>query len=60
MIQPRNEIRIKEMVELSVKTRILALRLLEKQKANPQLAKQLGIEIKIIENFKRSEQNGNV
>lgn len=48
------------MVELSVKTRILALRLFEKQKANPQLAKRLGIEIKIIQNLKRSEQNGNV
>ena len=48
------------MVELSVKTRILALRLLEKQKANPQVAKQLGVEIKIRENLKRNEQNGNV
>ena len=35
----------KEVVNLSVRERILALRLLEKQKEKPELAKQLGIDI---------------
>lgn len=34
---------------MSVRERILALRLLEKQKKKPELAKQLGIDIKIVE-----------
>lgn len=45
---------------MSVKERILALRLLEKQKKHPEHAKELGIEVKIKENIKRSEQNGYV
>lgn len=35
---------------MTAKERVLALRLLEKQKKNPILAKKLGIEIQIIEN----------
>lgn len=38
-----------EVVILSVRERILALRLLEKQKKNPEIAKQIGIEIKMTE-----------
>ncbi len=34
---------------MRVRERVLALRLLEKQKKNPKLAKQLGIDIKMIE-----------
>lgn len=34
---------------MSVRERILALRLLDKQKEKPELAKQLGIDIKIVE-----------
>ena len=34
---------------MSVRERILALRLLEKQKKNPEIAKQIGIEIKMTE-----------
>lgn len=51
---------------MTVRERVLALRLLEKQNKNPELAKQLGIEIKIEERQKkniqigRSEENGNV
>lgn len=41
-----------EVVILSVRERILALRLLEKQKKNPEIAKQLGIEIKMTEKTK--------
>ena len=37
---------------MSVKERILAVRLLEKQKKNPELAKQLGIDIKLVEKSK--------
>lgn len=32
---------------MSVKARLLALRLLEKQKQNPKYAKQIGVEVKI-------------
>ena len=32
---------------MSAKSRILALKLLEKQKQNPKFAKQIGIEVKI-------------
>lgn len=42
----------KEVVDLSVRERILALRLLDKQKEKPELAKQLGIDIKMIEKTK--------
>lgn len=51
---------VKESIILSVKERILALRLLEKQKKHPNHAKELGIEVKIKEKIKRSKQNGKV
>ena len=35
---------------MSARERILALRLLEKQKKNPEIAKQIGIEVKMTEN----------
>lgn len=35
---------------MKARERILALRLLEKQKRNPELAKQLGIKIRIVKN----------
>ena len=38
-----------EVVILSARERILALRLLEKQKKNPKIAKQIGIEVKMTE-----------
>lgn len=38
---------------MSVRERILALRLLEKQKKHPELAKQVGIDIKIVEKAKK-------
>lgn len=38
---------------MSVRERILALRLLEKQKKNPKIAKQIGIEVKMTEKTKR-------
>lgn len=38
-----------EVVILSARERILALRLLEKQKKNPEIAKQIGIEVKMTE-----------
>lgn len=34
---------------MSARERILALRLLEKQKKNPEIAKQIGIEVKMTE-----------
>lgn len=47
----------KEVVALTVRQRVLALRLYEKQKKNPELAKQLGIEIKIVEKDEKKNQN---
>jgi len=41
---------------MSVKSRLLALKLLEKQKSNPEYAKQIGIEEDIIEK-KKEEKN---
>ena len=38
---------------MSARERILALRLLEKQKKNPEISKQIGIEVKMIEKTKR-------
>lgn len=38
---------------MSARERILALRLLEKQKKNPEIAKQIGIEVKMTEKTKR-------
>ena len=37
------------MVHMTAKQRILALKLLEKQKKNPELAKKIGMEIRIKE-----------
>lgn len=34
---------------MSVRERVLALRLLERQKKNPEIAKQIGIEVKMTE-----------
>lgn len=34
---------------MSARERILALRLLEKQKKNPEIAKQIGVEVKMTE-----------
>ena len=42
---------------MTARERVLALRLLEKQKKNPKLAKKLGIEIQIIENQMRNVKN---
>jgi len=44
-----------EVVLLNVRERILALRLLEKQKKNPEIAKQVGIEVKIIDKTKNEK-----
>ncbi len=41
---------------MGVRERILALRLLEKQEKNPELAKQLGIDIKIVKNSKEKKK----
>ena len=38
---------------MTVRERVLALRLLEKQKKNPKLAKQVGISIRIKEIIKK-------
>lgn len=51
---------------LSVKERILALRLLEKQNKHPEHAKKIGVKVKMKknqkkkENIKKSVQNGDV
>lgn len=47
----------KGVVELSAKARILALKLLEKQKRFPEHAKQIGIEVKMKEKNKKKVQN---
>lgn len=41
---------------MSVKSRLLALKLLEKQKRNPEYAKQIGIEVKVVEKEKEKEE----
>ena len=43
--------------KMSVKARILALRLLEKQKKKPELFKQLGIEVTMQEKVKKEQHN---
>lgn len=43
----------KEVKKMSVRARILALRLLEKQKKKPDLFKQLGIEVTMQEKVKK-------
>lgn len=35
---------------MGAKTRILALKLLEKQKKHPEYAKQMGVDVKVIKN----------
>lgn len=40
---------------MTVKERVLALRLLEKQRKNPELAKQLGINVKIVKETKEKK-----
>lgn len=40
---------------MSVKSRLLALKLLEKQKRNPKYAKQIGIEVKVVEKEKEEK-----
>ena len=40
---------------MSVKSRLLALKLLEKQKKNPKYAQQIGIEVKVVKNEKEDE-----
>ena len=49
-------IKNKEVVRLNVRERILSLRLLEKQKLKPELAKQLGIDIKMVEKSKEKKK----
>lgn len=44
---------------MSVRERILALRLLEKQKKNPEIAKQIGIEVKMTEKRKEKPKSFN-
>ena len=41
---------------MSVKSRLLALNLLEKQKHNPEYAKQIGIEVKVVEKEKEDKK----
>lgn len=40
---------------MSAKVRILALRLLKKQKENPELTKRLGIDVKMVEKSEKKE-----
>ena len=40
---------------MTVKSRIDALRFLEKQKRHPEYAKQIGVEVKIINNEKKKD-----
>lgn len=42
---------------MTAKERVLALRLLEKQKKNPKLAKKMGIEIRMIKNPMKKVKN---
>lgn len=42
---------------MSVKARLLALKLLEKQKKNPEYAKQIGIEVKVVEKEKEEKKS---
>ena len=44
---------------MSARERILALRLLEKQKKNPEIAKQIGIEVKITEKTEKKLKSFN-
>ena len=40
---------------MTVKERVLTLRLLEKQRKNPELAKQLGINVKVVTKTKEKK-----
>lgn len=40
---------------MTVKERVLALRFLEKQRKNPELAKQLGINVKVVTKAKEKK-----
>lgn len=40
---------------MTVRERVLALRLLEKQRKNPELAKQLGINVKVVTKTKEKK-----
>ena len=42
---------------MSVKTRRSALKLLEKQKSNPEYAKQIGIKVEIVEKEKGEKKS---
>lgn len=42
---------------MSVKARLLALKLLEKQNQNPEYAKQIGIEVKVVEKEKEEKKS---
>ena len=42
---------------MSVKARLLALKLLEKQKQHPDYAKQIGIEIKVVKKEKEDKKS---
>ena len=42
---------------MSVRARLLALRLLEKQDKNPDYAKQIGIEVKVVEKEKEEKKS---
>ena len=42
---------------MSVKSRLLALKLLEKQKRNPDYAKKIGIEVKVVEKEKEEKKS---
>ena len=48
-IRKRNE----EVLKLTVKERILALRLLEKQKKHPEILKQVGIKVTMVKKAKK-------
>lgn len=45
---------------MTVREKILALRLLEKQNREPEFARRIGVEIKIIDNKKNSNCNKNM
>lgn len=49
-----------EIMHMTVKERILALRLLEKQKKNPELAKKLGINVHMKKKVKHECTNTNL
>lgn len=52
-MQSRSQTKNKEVFKLTVRERILALRLLEKQKKYPEIVKQVGIEVTMEEKPKK-------